>query len=113
MTKKLDDIQKDVDKTIEDFNFNWSEYVQFTHLVEEVGELGEAITVKLGDRKSGSGESALADHDDIEEEIGDILFAILSIASMFRINASKAIEKTFKRYKRKLDKLNNSRKRSS
>ena len=108
MSKKLDEFQKEVERIIEEFNFNWSEYVQFAHLVEEVGELGEAITVELGDRKAGSGSSALADHSDIEEEVGDILFSIISIASVFKINASEAMGKAFKRYSKKLEKLKSS-----
>ncbi|OIO08196.1 hypothetical protein COW98_02155 [Candidatus Roizmanbacteria bacterium CG22_combo_CG10-13_8_21_14_all_35_9] len=66
--KTLDEYQKAVKKIAQEFNFNWTIYVQFIHLVEEVAELGEALTVYNGDRKAGEEKAALADHSDIEEE---------------------------------------------
>lgn len=56
--KTLKQYQKEVSELVKQFNFNWSLYVQYIHLVEEVGELGEALTVKEGDRQVGSGEKA-------------------------------------------------------
>ena len=73
-SKSLSELQKEVKEWAEKFNFRWSNYVQYIHLVEEVAELGEALTVQRGDRKAGPGESALADHSDPKEELGDVLF---------------------------------------
>ncbi|MBI4129968.1 hypothetical protein HY468_01480, partial [Candidatus Roizmanbacteria bacterium] len=78
---KLRDFQKKAAELIIKFNFNWSTYVEFIHLVEEVGELGEALTVYEGDRKAGNGKRALADHNDTEEEIGDVLFTLLILSN--------------------------------
>ena len=105
-TKKLEQYQKEVAELVKKFNFNWSAYVQYIHLVEEVGELGEAITVKEGDRKAGSGNKAQADHSNIEEEFGDILFTLMELANKYEISLSQIIEDTFVRYKNKLEKLN-------
>jgi len=65
MKKFFKQYQKEVAELVKKFNFNWSVYVQYIHLVEEVGELGETLTVMQGDRQVGSGEKALADHGDI------------------------------------------------
>ena len=100
--KSLEQYQKEVAELVKKFNFNWSTYVQFIHLVEEVGELGEALTVKQGDRKAGSGEKALADHGDIEEEIGDVLFSLIDLANRYNLNLDRIVEETFKRYQKKL-----------
>lgn len=103
-TKTLEQYQKEVVELVKKFNFNWSKYVQYIHLVEEIGELGEAITVKEGDRKAGSGEKAQADHGDIEEEFGDILFTLMGLSNKYNISLSKVMEDTFKRYEIKLQK---------
>jgi len=100
--KTLDQYQKEVAELVKKFNFNWSTYVQYIHLVEEVGELGEALTVKQGDRKTGSGKKALADHGDIEEEIGDVLFSLIDLSNRYNLSLDKIMEDTFKRYQKKL-----------
>jgi len=103
--KTLEQYQKEVAELVKQFNFNWSTYVQFIHLVEEVGELGEALTVKEGDRQAGSGEKAQADHGDNEEEFGDVLFTLMELANKYNISLSKMMEDTFKRYEVKLQKI--------
>jgi len=103
--KSLKDNQKEVKELTKKFNFNWSNYVQFVHLVEEVGELGEALTVHNGDRKAGSGEKALADHVDLEEEFGDVFYTLLEMCNQLNIDLTTALEKTFERYNKKLNRL--------
>lgn len=97
--------QQKVKEIVKIFNFNWSLYVQFIHLVEEVAELGEALTVYSGDRKSGSGEEALADHVNVEEEVGDVLFTVLELCNQLNIDSSIILENTYERYEKKNKKL--------
>ena len=104
----MDELQNEVKKKVEQFDFNWSTYVQYIHLIEEVGELGEALTVHSGDRKAGEGTSALADHNDPREEIGDVIFTTVAIANELGINLSEIMKVTFERYERKLARLNSS-----
>lgn len=106
-TKTLEQYQKEVAELIKRFNFNWSAYLQYIHLIEEMGELGEAITVKEGDRQVGSGEKAQADHGDIEEEFGDVLFTLMELANKYNISLSKVMEDAFKRNRVKLQKIKN------
>ena len=56
-------------------------YATFTWLVEEVGELAEAIL--SGDR------------DKIEEEIADVVAWTLSIANLLDVDVEKALEKKY------------------
>lgn len=107
-TKTLNQYQKEVAEIVGRFKFNWLAYVQYIHLVEEIGELGETLTVKEGDRQMGSGEKAQADHGNIEEEFGDVLFTLIELANKHNISLSKAMEDTFKRYEVKLQKIKNS-----
>lgn len=104
-SKSLSELQKEVKACVEGFNFAWSDYVQYIHLVEEVAELGEALTVQQGDRKAGSGEDALADHNDVKEEIGDVLFNVVQIANQLNLNLDEVMERTFTRYEKKLANL--------
>ena len=108
MSKTLEEIQRETDEIVKSFNFDWSLYVQYVHLVEEVAELGEAITVHTGDRKAGSGEKALADHDNIVEEIGDSLFSVIAVANKLGVDCNEALNEAFVRYKKKLDNLSKS-----
>jgi len=99
-SKSLVDYQQKTKEASKGFDFNC--YVRFMHLVEELGELGEAITVYKGDRKAGSGGKALADHSDLEEEFGDVLFSLIDIANDLKIDLSATMETTFDRYEKKL-----------
>lgn len=103
--KTLREYQLQVKEAAKKFNFNWSNYVQYIHLVEEVGELGEALTVQQGDRKSGSGENAEADHNNPKDEIGDVLFTVMELANNLNLDVSEILEETFSRYETKLKNL--------
>lgn len=102
----IKDSQHKVRDIVKAFNFNWSSYVQYIHLVEEVGELGEALTVHHGDRKSGNGDQALADHSSVEEEVGDVLFTLTELSNQLNLDLAIVLEKTIIRYKKKLLRLN-------
>lgn len=103
-SKTVEQIQKEIHEWVRDKGLKWSLYVQYIHLVEEIGELGESLTVFQGDRKQGSGEKALADHGNVEEEIGDSLFAIISIANELNLDIEKILNETFIRYDLKMKK---------
>ena len=103
----LKNLQKIVKNWVKTKGFKWSAYAEFCHLVEEVGELGEALTVKQGERQAGSGYEGLADHSDLEEEIGDILFSLIGIANRFNIDLENCFNSTIKRYDKKVDKRQN------
>jgi len=104
-SKTLAQYQKEIQRLVEKFDLGWSVYVRYIHLVEEVGELGEAITVHQGDRETGSGEAALADHTDIKEELGDVLFGVIDLADHLGVSVVEVLEDTFKRYEQKMNRL--------
>ena len=89
--KTLTQYQEEVKRLVKKFNLNWSVYIRYIHLVEEIGELGEAIT---------------ADHTDLKEELGDALFGLIDIASQLGISMGEALEDAFRRYEGKLNSLN-------
>jgi NTP pyrophosphatase (non-canonical NTP hydrolase) len=98
----LSDIQDTVKKWVSEKGFKWSTYAQYCHLVEEVGELGESIVVANGEREPGDGAKGLADHSDINEEIGDVLFSTIALANQYNIDIEKCFQNTLKRYDAKV-----------
>lgn len=104
-SKTLQELQKEVKECADRFNFGWTDYVQYIHLVEETAELGEALTVQKGDRKAGSGENALADHSDPKEELGDVLFTVIQLANQLSVNLDDVMKQTFEHYEHKLKNL--------
>lgn len=100
----LKEIQSIVKKWTDEKGFRWSDYAHYCHLVEEIGELGEALTVEKGERQKGSGEKGLADHANLPEEIGDVFFTLVSFANRFDIDLDICLESTLKRYDSKIRK---------
>ena len=99
----LSQYQNKVNDIATEFNLQWSVYVEYIHLVEEMGELGEALTVQQKDRKPGNGKQALADHIDVKEELGDVLFTVLALSNLLQVNLTEVLDSTFKRYRGKLN----------
>jgi len=97
----LKEIQKKVKEWNEKIELNWPKLIQYTHLVEEVGELGEALAVSEGARMPGTGEAGLADHSDVREEIGDTIFSLAAIANECDVDLEDAFNYTLNRYKKK------------
>ena len=101
----LSELQKIIAEWVKKNNFGWSNYAAYCHLVEEVGELGESITVASGERKAGSGAQALADHTNVSEELGDVLFSLIDISNRYNIDLNKCFKNTIVRYNQKVTML--------
>ena len=101
----LKEIQKKVDDWNRKIGLDWSRLIHYTHLVEEVGELGEAIAVSEGARMPGKGEAGLADHSNVKEEIGDTLFSLAVIANKSGVDLEDSFNYTLNRYKKKQEKF--------
>jgi len=101
--KTLNEIQKIAKNWVNEKGFKWSAYASYCHLVEEVGELGEALTVKEGERNAGTGEKGDADHSDMEEELADVMFSVFDLANRFNIDMEKSFDKAIIRYDKKVE----------
>lgn len=100
--KTIKDIQKITKEWVNQKGFKWTSYAEYCHLVEEIGELGEALTVQHGERQAGSGSQGHADHSDMDEEIGDVLFSTIVMANRYNIDIEKCFNNTIKRYDKKI-----------
>ncbi len=85
--------QKQVDDFVQGYEKPyWSIWSQFARLVEEVGELGRALNHEHGDKIKKASEEP----DDIEGEMGDILFDLICMANTKGIDLDNAIQKVIR-----------------
>ncbi|MDV3104061.1 MazG nucleotide pyrophosphohydrolase domain-containing protein [Thermococcus waiotapuensis] len=84
--------QKEVDELIKSMGGYWRPFEMLAALVEEVGELAD-VMLALEGVKGGAGRERL------EEELGDVLFALSSIANYYGINLAEALRKTVGKYR--------------
>ena len=90
----LRDYQKAVDdwaQTLE--KPYWSPLSQLARLIEEVGELGRIYNHKYGDKVKKPTESP----DDIEDEMGDILFDLICMANTEGVDLAKCLDKVLEK----------------
>ena len=71
----------------------WSPLSILARLMEETGEFARLVNHLYGDKKKKETEVA----QDLEEEIGDIIFTLICFANSKKIDLDKAIKKTFKK----------------
>ena len=65
----------------------WEPMSQLAHLIEEVGELARVYNHKYGDKLKKSSEV----EDDMQGEMGDILFALICMANVEGVNLDDAV----------------------
>lgn len=71
-------------------NSNWTIHNRFMELVEEVGELGNAIQTDEGFKSKKRKKSDLVD------SVCDVLFEILAIAAHYKVDLDKEYQKVLK-----------------
>jgi len=89
---EIKEAQEKVDELIKHYGGYWESLSMFARLVEETGELGRALNIKYGGKKS----KFEGDGRDIEKELADILFTALAIANKEGIDASETLTKKLK-----------------
>ncbi|WP_223211938.1 nucleotide pyrophosphohydrolase [Thermococcus henrietii] len=88
----MNEWQKLVDELINELGGYWKPFEMLAALTEEVGELADAMLAQEG-IKGSPGEGKL------EEELGDVLFALLCIANYYGINAEEALKVSVAKYR--------------
>lgn len=68
----------------------WSPHEILARVTEEVGELARLINHEYGPKKKKSEEV----DQDLEEEMGDIIYALACLANTHDINLDEALEKS-------------------
>lgn len=68
----------------------WNQYEILARLIEEVGELARLVNHLYGPKKKKANEK----EQNVEEEIGDIIYTLICYANANNINLDRAIEKS-------------------
>lgn len=87
----LDEFQRAIDEWISQYDEGyWPPLANLARLTEEVGELSREINHRFGPKKKKSDE----DPGTIEQELGDILFTVGTIANSLGIDLSEVAADT-------------------
>ncbi|MCB4436080.1 nucleoside triphosphate pyrophosphohydrolase [Alteromonas sp. McT4-15] len=74
--------------------FDWPEVMPVLDKVrEEVDEIAQEIHIALESESTESGDTLPLNHDAIEEEIGDALFAMVNLSRHLKVDADTALRK--------------------
>ena len=84
-------IQKQVDDWITQYKIGYFKPLEIlARITEEVGELARELNHRFGPKKKKSSE----EDKEIEDEISDIIFALVCLANSLDIDLDKAFKKT-------------------
>jgi NTP pyrophosphatase (non-canonical NTP hydrolase) len=88
----VNEFQKELDYWFKDNNWDyWSPHEILARLMEEVGEFARLVNHLHGPKKKKSTEI----DQELEVEIGDILYTLICYANASGINLDEAIRKSF------------------
>ena len=89
----MDEIQKTINNFSTKYNLGGSIETRFIDLSSEVGELGKEIL-----EGTSYGEKKFEKTDNIESELGDVLFSLVSVANCADISLDQALKNVLKKY---------------
>lgn len=75
----------------------WAPLSNLARLSEEVGELARVINLLEGDKPAKSDTNPPTDHE-LEEEFGDLLFVLVTLANSMEIDLASALERALHKY---------------
>jgi NTP pyrophosphatase (non-canonical NTP hydrolase) len=89
-TQGLDDIQKQVDEWVKQFNPPyWPALEQLARLTEETGEVARELNHLHGTKKKKSSEET----KELSDELVDVIFTVICLANSHKINLDEAWKK--------------------
>ena len=89
----MEDIQKTVNEMIKKYSLESSIEIKFIDLISEVGELGKELL-----EGSEYGKKKFINTDNLESEIGDVLFSFVCVANSLNIDLKEAFDKVIEKY---------------
>ncbi len=98
----MKDIQNDVRDLILKYDLESPLEERFIDLVSEVGELGKEIL-----KGSEYGKKEFCITENIESEIGDVLFSLICVSNALDIDMKKALDSVLKKYNDRFSKKGN------
>ncbi|MCV2497886.1 nucleotide pyrophosphohydrolase [Melissococcus plutonius] len=88
-------MQKEVDTYIQQFKIGYfSPLAQTARLTEEIGELAREVNHLYGEKTKKASEQPKT----VEEELGDVLFVLISMANSLNIDLTDAFQDSMKKF---------------
>jgi len=88
---RMEKYQKELDNWFKKTGWPyWNQHEILARLIEEVGELARLVNHLYGPKKKKADEK----EQNVEEEIGDIIYTLICYANANNINLDRAIEKS-------------------
>lgn len=97
---ELDELQKIVDEFINEIGGYWDDSVILARLIEELGEVARVIQRLEGFRPIPE-DSDIDLKAELELEMGDLLFVLISLANKRNVNLEDALRKVIEKYRRR------------
>ncbi|ASJ12294.1 MazG nucleotide pyrophosphohydrolase domain-containing protein [Thermococcus thioreducens] len=88
----MNELQRRVDELITEFGGYWEPFQMLAAFVEEVGELADELLKAEGIKGEGKWSK-------LEEELGDVMFALACIANYYKIDLLDALGKSIEKYR--------------
>lgn len=94
----MKEMQKQVDEYISQFKAGYfSPLGQLARLTEEVGELAREVNHHYGEKQKKESEADKA----LEEEIGDVLFVLISLSNSLDIDLSESFDQVMNKFNKR------------
>jgi len=98
---QLDELAMKVNDFIQTQGGYWEPVWMLAALTEELGELSKSLQVFHNIRDKSISTRSSETFSKVEEECGDILFALLCLTNSLDINLEKTLLNTLKKYKQR------------
>lgn len=89
----MKEIQEEINEMIKKYDLEISTETRFIDLVSEIGELGKEIL-----KGNDYGKKEFSKTDNLESEVGDVLFSLICIANGLNIDLKSALKGVMKKY---------------
>jgi NTP pyrophosphatase (non-canonical NTP hydrolase) len=90
----LGEIQKEVDGWIGQYKLGYFKPLEIlARLAEEVGEVARELNHRFGPKKKKASELT----NDLDEELGDVIYTVVCLANSLNIDLDKAFQKVMKK----------------
>jgi len=97
---ELEDLQKKVDAFINEIGGYWDDSIILARMIEELGEVAHVLQRLKGFRPIPK-DSNIDLEAELELEMGDLLFVLISLANKRNVSLEEALLKVIEKYRRR------------
>jgi len=96
---ELKELQKNVDEFITEVGGYWEDFIILARMIEELGEIAHVLQRLKGFRPKE--DSHINFEEELELEIGDLLFVLISLANKRNIDLEEVLIKVIEKYRQR------------